>query len=183
MADGPLSSSSTEEEKKGALTLLESHLNVCPAKFLVGDQQSIADAVVWAALQGRVRASSIFDVKKLLTISRKFYRRQIKFVSERCNIFQEIRQRFRKKTTVGEKGKNGKEESIERRTKPTKLPRKNQGCIWALIQIGSLTLLVQFFLQQKDEGKYVDLPGAEMGKVVVRFPPEASGYKNSKLHN
>ena len=32
------------------------------------------------------------------------------------------------------------------------------------------------FLQiKKDEGKFVDLPGAEMGKVVVRFPPEASG--------
>ena len=30
--------------------------------------------------------------------------------------------------------------------------------------------------QTKDEGKFVDLPGAEMGKVVVRFPPEASGY-------
>ncbi|XP_076330314.1 LOW QUALITY PROTEIN: bifunctional glutamate/proline--tRNA ligase-like [Tachypleus tridentatus] len=28
----------------------------------------------------------------------------------------------------------------------------------------------------KDEGKFVDLPGAEKGKVVVRFPPEASGY-------
>ncbi|XP_077376307.1 bifunctional glutamate/proline--tRNA ligase isoform X2 [Festucalex cinctus] len=27
-----------------------------------------------------------------------------------------------------------------------------------------------------DLGKFVDLPGAEMGKVVVRFPPEASGY-------
>ena len=25
------------------------------------------------------------------------------------------------------------------------------------------------------EGKYVELPGAEMGKVVTRFPPEASG--------
>merc|ERR1719210_2567344 len=30
--------------------------------------------------------------------------------------------------------------------------------------------------QTKEEGKFVDLPGAEMGKVVVRFPPEASGY-------
>lgn len=29
---------------------------------------------------------------------------------------------------------------------------------------------------KKEEGKFVDLPGAEMGKVVVRFPPEASGY-------
>ncbi|KAK5648583.1 hypothetical protein RI129_003475 [Pyrocoelia pectoralis] len=26
------------------------------------------------------------------------------------------------------------------------------------------------------EGKFVDLPEAEMGKVIVRFPPEASGY-------
>lgn len=33
----------------------------------------------------------------------------------------------------------------------------------------------------KDEGKFIELEGAEMGKVVVRFPPEASGYKqNSK---
>ena len=31
-------------------------------------------------------------------------------------------------------------------------------------------------VKQKDVGKFVDLPGAEMGKVVVRFPPEASGY-------
>uniref|UniRef100_A0A914HIF8 glutamate--tRNA ligase n=1 Tax=Globodera rostochiensis TaxID=31243 RepID=A0A914HIF8_GLORO len=30
--------------------------------------------------------------------------------------------------------------------------------------------------QTRDEGKFVELEGAEMGKVVVRFPPEASGY-------
>ncbi|XP_008296039.1 bifunctional glutamate/proline--tRNA ligase isoform X2 [Stegastes partitus] len=30
--------------------------------------------------------------------------------------------------------------------------------------------------RKQDVGKFVDLPGAEMGKVVVRFPPEASGY-------
>uniref|UniRef100_A0AAY4BXU4 Bifunctional glutamate/proline--tRNA ligase n=1 Tax=Denticeps clupeoides TaxID=299321 RepID=A0AAY4BXU4_9TELE len=30
--------------------------------------------------------------------------------------------------------------------------------------------------KKADVGKFVELPGAEMGKVVVRFPPEASGY-------
>nr|XP_061796532.1 bifunctional glutamate/proline--tRNA ligase-like [Nerophis lumbriciformis] len=30
--------------------------------------------------------------------------------------------------------------------------------------------------KKADLGKFVELPGAEMGKVVVRFPPEASGY-------
>lgn len=28
---------------------------------------------------------------------------------------------------------------------------------------------------RKEEGKFIELEGAEMGKVVVRFPPEASG--------
>uniref|UniRef100_A0A8D0GQY5 Glutamyl-prolyl-tRNA synthetase 1 n=1 Tax=Sphenodon punctatus TaxID=8508 RepID=A0A8D0GQY5_SPHPU len=30
--------------------------------------------------------------------------------------------------------------------------------------------------KKQDFGKFVELPGAEMGKVIVRFPPEASGY-------
>lgn len=30
--------------------------------------------------------------------------------------------------------------------------------------------------ERKQEGKFVELPGAEKGKVIVRFPPEASGY-------
>ncbi|XP_058021417.1 bifunctional glutamate/proline--tRNA ligase isoform X2 [Ahaetulla prasina] len=30
--------------------------------------------------------------------------------------------------------------------------------------------------KKQDIGKFIDLPGSEMGKVIVRFPPEASGY-------
>ncbi|KAM4693873.1 bifunctional glutamate/proline--tRNA ligase isoform 2-T2 [Discoglossus pictus] len=30
--------------------------------------------------------------------------------------------------------------------------------------------------KKQDVGKFIELPGAEIGKVVVRFPPEASGY-------
>lgn len=30
--------------------------------------------------------------------------------------------------------------------------------------------------KKQDVGKFIELPGAEMGKVTVRFPPEASGY-------
>ncbi|GAB0087534.1 Bifunctional glutamate/proline--tRNA ligase [Sergentomyia squamirostris] len=41
---------------------------------------------------------------------------------------------------------------------------------------GSPAVNQEKFGDRKQEGKFEELPGAEMGKVVVRFPPEASGY-------
>uniref|UniRef100_A0A915EST5 Glutamyl/glutaminyl-tRNA synthetase class Ib catalytic domain-containing protein n=1 Tax=Ditylenchus dipsaci TaxID=166011 RepID=A0A915EST5_9BILA len=38
------------------------------------------------------------------------------------------------------------------------------------------SLIKEVQKQINTKAKYVDLPGTEMGKVVVRFPPEASGY-------
>ena len=43
------------------------------------------------------------------------------------------------------------------------------------VQRASPTQGVASTSSRKEEGKFVDLPGAEEGKVVVRFPPEASG--------
>ncbi|KFQ76176.1 Bifunctional glutamate/proline--tRNA ligase, partial [Phaethon lepturus] len=46
------------------------------------------------------------------------------------------------------------------------------GAKWA-----SDTSKVKMATEKKtDVGKFVELPGAEVGKVIVRFPPEASGY-------
>uniref|UniRef100_A0A7G3AAD1 Bifunctional glutamate/proline--tRNA ligase n=1 Tax=Lutzomyia longipalpis TaxID=7200 RepID=A0A7G3AAD1_LUTLO len=49
------------------------------------------------------------------------------------------------------------------------LPKKEEGK-------EAPTVAQEKFGDSKQEGKFVELPGAEMGKVVVRFPPEASGY-------
>lgn len=52
---------------------------------------------------------------------------------------------------------------------------------WIFNNMGSLLMcnlyidLIISIQAKKDEGKFVDLPGADIGKVVTRFPPEASG--------
>lgn len=53
------------------------------------------------------------------------------------------------------------------------------GVLYLIIQLMSsviMSLLIFKATEKKaDVGKFVELPGAEMGKVIVRFPPEASG--------
>uniref|UniRef100_A0A4W4HFL0 Glutamyl-tRNA synthetase n=1 Tax=Electrophorus electricus TaxID=8005 RepID=A0A4W4HFL0_ELEEL len=53
----------------------------------------------------------------------------------------------------------------------SQVPFKDVGSKWA-----SKLTACQAKEKKRDVGKFVELPGAEMGKVVVRFPPEASGY-------
>lgn len=48
-------------------------------------------------------------------------------------------------------------------------------CIHSFVMDFSYTCQSEGKEKKADVGKFVDLPQAEMGKVVVRFPPEASG--------
>lgn len=57
-----------------------------------------------------------------------------------------------------------KTKSIASAASPKPVPKKNE------------TIATGAAGDRKQEGKFIDLPGAEMGKIVVRFPPEASGY-------
>ncbi|XP_060735892.1 bifunctional glutamate/proline--tRNA ligase isoform X1 [Tachysurus vachellii] len=57
----------------------------------------------------------------------------------------------------------------------SQMPFSEVGTKWASKLSSSLAAPVAKEKKQ-DLGKFVELPGAEMGKVVVRFPPEASGY-------
>lgn len=137
---GPLSSTDNFEE---ALNYLDRVL--APVTYLVGNQCTLADIVVWSKLFNLTKWIDLLQLKKTpINVTRWYtFIASLKYVEE------------------------------------------------AVIQVKSLTasLPVQFEKKEeklssaavletgrKDEGKFVDLPGAEMGKVVVRFPPEASGY-------
>lgn len=51
--------------------------------------------------------------------------------------------------------------------------------LYPILQLIQSVIMSVFKATEKekkaDVGKFVELPGAEMGKVIVRFPPEASG--------
>ncbi|KAI1895179.1 hypothetical protein AGOR_G00103630 [Albula goreensis] len=58
----------------------------------------------------------------------------------------------------------------------TQNPFTTVGNKWASSKVASSNGVAAEKEKKQDLGKFVELPGAEMGKVVVRFPPEASGY-------
>ncbi|CAI8048419.1 Bifunctional glutamate/proline--tRNA ligase, partial [Geodia barretti] len=47
---------------------------------------------------------------------------------------------------------------------------------WQAVKTSSRLLPLEEKTKQRDVGQFAEMPMAEMGKVVVRFPPEASGY-------
>ncbi|XP_071078966.1 bifunctional glutamate/proline--tRNA ligase-like [Haliotis cracherodii] len=101
--------------------------------FLVGHNFTIADFIVWEALQTNGQWHSMLEKGRAPPHVKRYYN----FLSSEA-IFASTVSKLPKVEIKGDKRGDG--------------------------------------VVKKDEGKYVDLPGAEMGKVVVRFPPEASGY-------
>ncbi|EGT60361.1 hypothetical protein CAEBREN_23022 [Caenorhabditis brenneri] len=59
---------------------------------------------------------------------------------------------------------------------PVLAPAHNFVGLYKVAGAPSLKTVAMTKEKKIDEGKFVDLPGAEKEKVVVRFPPEASGY-------
>ncbi|RWS15020.1 bifunctional glutamate/proline--tRNA ligase-like protein, partial [Dinothrombium tinctorium] len=115
-------------------------------QLLVGNNLSLADIFVWS----RIVFSNI-NCSTFTNIDR-----WLNFVGNQlCNLnafeyFDEIEQKKM-------------QETYKQQEKPTSVQKKE----------ASKKVKQNI---SKEEGKYVDLPEAEMGKVVVRFPPEASGF-------
>ena len=145
---GPLS---CQGEFKNALTYFERVL--APLTFLVGDSVTIADYVVFGTLFGSGFWQGFMQSGKEFQNVTRWY----KFIASRPEV-ESVIQSLPKDTLV----KAVKYEEVKKE-KPDHKPQK-------------LTKGQNAEKQTKDEGKFVDLPNAEMGKVIVRFPPEASGY-------
>ena len=146
---GPLSN---HGEFKNALNYFERVL--APLTFLVGDNITIADYVVFGTLFGSGFWQGFMEAGKEFQNVTRWY----KFIASRPEV-QDVIKALPKEVLV----KPAKYDEVKKEPKEAHKPQK-------------LTKGQHQEKQTKDEGKFVDLPNAEMGKVVVRFPPEASGY-------
>ena len=147
---GPLS---CPTEFTNAVQYLDSYIGK-ERKFLVGNSISVADYVVVGALYTNGYWKSLMDSKKAPANLMAWF--------QQMNSLPEVKICVDRIPAEGKP----KPETIPSATK-AKQEKGGKPAGNAKADSGK---------QTKEEGKFVDLPGAEMGKVVVRFPPEASGY-------
>uniref|UniRef100_T1IPR4 Uncharacterized protein n=1 Tax=Strigamia maritima TaxID=126957 RepID=T1IPR4_STRMM len=123
---GPMTNSN---EFQCAVEYLDKMLT--PVTYLVGDDLSLADVIIWSTLHMNGVWQSMMKNDKVPRNLLRWY----KFISS--------------------------QKTVQNAIKMLPAVQKNDS---------------EVKIKIKDEGKFVELPGAEMGKLVVRFPPEASGY-------
>lgn len=126
------------------------------ATFLVGENITAADLVLWGSLFGNNQKLFIkyFQIKILSEIVLRQWHSRNWDSNQYVNVkrwYKLVESQQLVKNVVNNLPEDVK---VARRTSP------NQGSSTST---------------RKEEGKFVDLPGAEEGKVIVRFPPEASG--------
>ena len=141
------------DEFEKAIAYLDSV--VAPKEFLVNKTLSAADYAVYGAL----RANSQWQQLLTSKAGPKNAIAWFNFIGARSEVKQSVSKLpkdlvLAKPKTSVKKAANNQKPAEKAGTKGS---RKDQP------------------KQTKDEGKFVDLPGAETGKVIVRFPPEASG--------
>ncbi|KAK4748770.1 hypothetical protein SAY87_015356 [Trapa incisa] len=143
---------SSGSEFENACKYINDYLGV--RTFIVGHYLSIADIAIWSALAGvGVRWESLKKSKKYLNLVRWFN----SISSEYDNVLSQVLLKY-----VSKKGSTGKQTSSKQ---------------------GAATNNKVVTGNASDSGKSinkttgeVDLPGAEIGKVCLRFAPEPSGY-------
>ena len=139
------------------LGLNDHHLNqlnqsIQKSEYLVGKQLSLADICVFTQLNQSGRDLTKYpNIKHWVSVIDN----NIKNFSQNKPIADKKSTKTPKMTKTAESGKQSSKENSN--PKPQKSSNKSSS-------------------DDKQEGKYVDLPNAVKGEVVVRFPPEASGY-------
>ncbi|XP_075222191.1 glutamyl-prolyl-tRNA synthetase [Lycorma delicatula] len=137
---------SSQEQLQESLIYLGKALS--PVSYLVANRLTLADLFVWSALYDNNKFRKL-DLKSRLPDS--VYRWYMSILDNEI-ILNVLAITLKVLPSLPEKAI---EESLS--------DRQNEQ------QQGSVSV-------RKEEGKFVELHGAEQGKVIVRFPPEASGY-------